>query len=99
MLVVCSRKGRLTMRCGCCVAPDQIDVLARAGYDFCELPASAARPFDDDAAAQPALRQIAAAPLRPEAFNILVPAALPLVEPGADHAALGTTSKPRRPRR
>jgi sugar phosphate isomerase/epimerase len=78
------------MRFGCCVGPDRIDVLARAGYDFCELPASAVRPFDDDAAAQPALRQIAAAPLRPEAFNVLVPAQLPLVGPGADLAALRT---------
>ena len=47
------------MRFGVCVPPDKIDILARAGYDFCELPASAVRPFDDDAAALPALRAIA----------------------------------------
>jgi len=76
------------MRFGCCVAPDQIDVLARAGYDFCELPAAAVQPFEEDAAALPALRALAAAPLRPEAFNILVPARLPLVGPQVDHAAL-----------
>jgi sugar phosphate isomerase/epimerase len=76
------------MRFGCCVAPDQIDLLARAGYDFCELPAAAVKPFEDDAAALPALRALAAAPLRPEAFNVLVPASLPLVGPQVDHGAL-----------
>ena len=76
------------MRFGCCVTPDKIEILARAGYDFCELPARCVLPFEDDAAALPALREIAAAPLRPEAFNILIPAELPLVGPRADPAAL-----------
>src|SRR3954471_11792859 len=76
------------MRFGCCVAPDQIDLIARAGYDFCELPAAAVQPFEDDAAALPALRAIAAAPLRPEAFNVLIPAKLPLVGPHVDRVAL-----------
>jgi sugar phosphate isomerase/epimerase len=76
------------MRFGCCVSPDQIDILARAGYDFCELPAGSVLPFEDEAAALPALRRIAAAPLRPEAFNVLVPAQLPMVGPRADLAAL-----------
>src|SRR4051812_14930647 len=76
------------MRFGCCVAPDQIDILARAGYDFCELPAAAVQPFEDDTAALPALRALAAAPLRPEAFNVLVPAKLPLVGPQVDRDAL-----------
>lgn len=76
------------MRFGCCVPPDKIEIIARAGFDFCELPASAVQPLDDDAAALPALRAIAAAPLRPEAFNVLVPATLPLVGPHADLAAM-----------
>jgi len=76
------------MRFGCCVSPNQIDVLAQAGYDFCELPARAVLPFDDDAAALPALRQIAAAPLRPESFNVLIPPELPMVGPRADLVAL-----------
>ncbi|MEO7911029.1 MAG: sugar phosphate isomerase/epimerase, partial [Roseiflexaceae bacterium] len=76
------------MRFGCCVAPNQIDILARAGYDFCELPAAAVHPFEHDAAALPALRALANAPLRPEAFNVLVPAKLPLVGPQVDLAAL-----------
>jgi D-psicose/D-tagatose/L-ribulose 3-epimerase len=76
------------MRFGCCVAADQIDILARAGYDFCELPAAAVLPFEDDAAALTALRALADAPLRPEAYNVLVPAKLPLVGPQVDRDAL-----------
>lgn len=76
------------MRFGCCVGPENIDVVARAGFDFCELPAAAVRPMEDDAAALPALRQIAAAPIRPESFNVLIPADLRLVGPTADMDAL-----------
>lgn len=72
------------MRFGCCVGPDQIDIVARAGFDFCELPAAAVLPLEDDAAALPALRAIERAALRPEAFNILVPPALRLVGPERD---------------
>lgn len=77
------------MRFGACVGTiEQIRVLAHAGYDFCELPAAAVQPFDDDTAALPALHAIAAAPLQPEAFNILVPGSLPMVRANADHGAL-----------
>lgn len=69
------------MRFGCCVSPDKIDVIAHAGFDFCELTASTVQPFEDDAAALPALRALDHAPLRPEAFNVLVPAKLPMVGP------------------
>jgi sugar phosphate isomerase/epimerase len=73
------------MRFGCCVSSiEQIKVLAEAGYDFCELPARLVQPFDDEAMALPALRAIADAPLRPEAFNVLVPAQLRLVGPDAN---------------
>ncbi len=73
------------MRYGCCVSSlEQINVLADAGFDFCELPARMVQPFDDEATALSALNAIAAAPLRPEAFNVLVPAQLPLVGPQAD---------------
>src|SRR5262245_46909521 len=76
------------MRFGCCVTLDKIDTLARAGSDFCQLPARSVLPFEDDAAALPALRQIAAAALRPEAFNILLPAELPLLGPHANLEAV-----------
>jgi len=76
------------MRFGVCVAPEAIAVAARAGFDFCELPARAVQPLEDDRAALPALRAIAAAPIRPEAFNVLIPATIPLVGPQADLAVL-----------
>ena len=76
------------MRFGCCVAPEQIGVVADAGFDYCELPARAVAPMEDDAAAAPALRAIAAARLRPEAFNVLVPAQLRMVGPEASLQAL-----------
>ena len=76
------------MRFGCCISPDAIPVLAGADYDFCELPARAVLPFEDDAGALSQLRMIAAAALRPEAFNLLVPAELPMAGPHADHDAL-----------
>lgn len=76
------------MRFGCCVPPDQVAVLAEAGFDFCELPTSAVRPFDTEAQALPTMRELAALPLPIESFNVLVPARLPLLGPGADHAAL-----------
>lgn len=77
------------MRYGVCVGNrEQIDIIARAGYDFCELPAAAVQPFDDDATALPAMRLLGAAALQAEAFNVLVPPALPLTGPKSDHAAL-----------
>ena len=77
------------MRYGCCVSTrEQIDVIARAGFDFCELPAKVVQPFDDDADALPALREFGAAPLPAEAFNVLVPPQLPLAGPKRDLGAL-----------
>lgn len=77
------------MRFGCCVSTrEQIDSLAQAGFDYCELPAKAVQPLDDDSTARPALRELGAAPLRAEAFNVLVPPQLPLLGPKADLEAL-----------
>lgn len=78
------------MRFGICIGPDQIDAVARMGFDFCELPARSVLPFEDDATAAAALHAIAAAPIRPESFNVLVPPELPLVGPKVDPAALRT---------
>ncbi len=72
------------MRYGCCVGPEQIGIVAAAGFDFCELPARAVLPLEDDAAALPALRAIAAAPIRPESFNVLVPGEIRMCGPVVD---------------
>jgi sugar phosphate isomerase/epimerase len=76
------------MRFGCCVDVDQVPVLAQAGYDFCELPARALRPSDDEPAALPALRAAGALLLRPESFNSLIPPELRLVGPTVDRSTL-----------
>lgn len=77
------------MRFGVCVStPQEIVILGRAGYDFCELPARAVLPFEDDLAALPAMRELDAAPLRAESFNSLVPGELPLCGPRVDLSAL-----------
>ena len=78
------------MRFGCCVNPEQIEILADAGFDFCELQARTVMPSDDEGAALPALRTLEAAPLRAEAFNVLVPPQLRMVGPSADFEALRT---------
>lgn len=72
------------MRFGCCGSPEQIGIIAAAGFDYCELPARAVLPLEDDAVALPALRAIAAAPIRPEAFNVLVPAEIRMCGPVVD---------------
>jgi sugar phosphate isomerase/epimerase len=72
------------MRYGCCVAPEQIEIVARTGFDFCELPARAVLPLEDDAAALPTLRALGRAKVRPEAFNVLVPPEIRLVGPEMD---------------
>lgn len=83
------------MRYGCCVnAVAQIHSVAEAGFDFCELPARMVQPFDDDMTALPALRAIDAAPLRPEAFNVLVPPQLPMAGPQADLESLRAYLRP-----
>ncbi len=76
------------MRYGVCVPPEQIGVAAAAGFDFCELPARAVLPLASDADAAASLSAIAAAPLRPESFNSLIPPELPLCGPAVDRDAL-----------
>ena len=76
------------MRFGCCVGVEQIGIAAEAGFDYCELPARAVLPLEGDATALPAMRELEAAPLRAEAFNVLVPPQLRMVGPEADLAAL-----------
>ncbi len=79
------------MRFGCCVAPEAIGVIADAGFDFCELPARAVLPMEDDAARAVGVPTTGRCRrLRPEAFNVLVPPQLPLVGPDVDRDALQT---------
>lgn len=82
------------MRFGVCVASlEEASIVARAGFDFCELPARLVQPFAGDATATPALRGLASMPIPVEAFNVLVPGELRLCGPHADHGALHTYAK------
>lgn len=87
----CDQKKGSAMRFGVCVSTvEEIEIIAHAGFDFCELPARAVLPFDQEAAVLPTLRALGSAPLPAESFNVLIPGELPLCGPRADHAALQT---------
>ena len=76
------------MRYGCCANPDSIAAVAAAGFDFCELPARALLPREDDHAVLASLNMLSRSPIALEAYNQLIPADLPIVGPQADHIAL-----------
>lgn len=76
------------MRYGCCANPDRIGAVAVAGFDFCELPARALVPREDDLAALPTLNALSQSPIPLEAYNQLIPADLPITGPHADHHEL-----------
>jgi sugar phosphate isomerase/epimerase len=76
------------MRFGICAPPDQAADLSAEGYDYVEWPLSrSAGVFDDDQYAD--LRRLAAQlPVRPEAWNVMLPARIVVVGPEADHDAM-----------
>jgi sugar phosphate isomerase/epimerase len=77
------------MRFGCCASPNQADAVARAGFDFIELPASSTLQADkdgDDFA--PTLAKLEHLPLPAEAFNVFLPGDLKIVGPEVDRERL-----------
>ena len=76
------------MRFGICAPPEQAAALAAVGYDYVEWPLHrTAGAFSDEEYA--ALRRLAGhLPVRPEAWNVMLPARIMVVGPEADHAAL-----------
>ena len=71
------------MRFGICAAPEQAAELAAVGYDYVEWPVN--RTVGKYGAAEYAgLRRLAAQlPVRPEAWNVLLPARIMVVGPAA----------------
>jgi D-psicose/D-tagatose/L-ribulose 3-epimerase len=53
---------------------DDVSVLARTGYDFCELSVEVLKPAESDTAATASLRQLDNLPLAAEVFNRFFPA-------------------------
>lgn len=79
------------MEFGCCVARDQLTALAAAGADYAELSIAGtvmAGEGDGDSAALSA--QLGALGVKPRAYNVLLPARLPVVGPAVDRDALAT---------
>lgn len=77
------------MRYGVCGGVDRAMRLAEAGYDYIEPAVSAVLvPDSDEAAWTEHRRKLDAMPLRPEAFNMFVPARLKVVGPEVDATAL-----------
>ena len=76
------------MRFGICAPPEQAAALAAVGYDYVEWPLSrTAGTFSEDEYAD--LRRLAAhLPVRPETWNVMLPARIMVVGPEADHPAL-----------
>lgn len=72
------------MRLGCCVTPDLIDAAAAAGYDYVELPVSAVLPERPETEFEPVREQLRSAPLKPEAWQFLLPPELKVAGPDVD---------------
>ena len=76
------------MELGCCIAPEQLPLLAQAGGDYAEFTvARAVMEGDDDAFAR-LLALVADAPLKPRAYNVLLPGDLAVVGPAVDRVRL-----------
>lgn len=76
------------MRFGVCAGPEQSAAVAGAGFEYLELGvAGHLRPEQPEAEVLPALQQaLSASPLRPEAYNGLLPGDLKVVGPETDPA-------------
>jgi sugar phosphate isomerase/epimerase len=75
---------------GVCAPPEKAQALAEAGFDYIELSACADLvPLEDNGVWAVRRTKLEKLPLRPEAFNLFVPAQLKIVGPDADPCALG----------
>ncbi len=71
---------------GCCANLHQVATVARAGFDFIELPVvHTLMPDADGDAFAPTLAELEASPLPVESFNLFLPGDLRLVGPDVDH--------------
>ncbi|MGC4043828.1 MAG: sugar phosphate isomerase/epimerase family protein [Armatimonas sp.] len=78
------------MRFGVCAGLEQVPALAEAGFDYFEPGVvSALMPLSSTTEWQAMRARLEAMPLRPEAFNMFVPASLKIVGPNVDPHALG----------
>ena len=76
------------MRFGICAPPERAAELAAVGYDFVEWPLSRTVGVMDDEAYGELRRLAAGLPVRPEAWNVMLPGHIKVVGPELDHDAL-----------
>lgn len=76
------------MELGCCIPPEQLPLLAQAGGDYAEFTVARAVMGGDDDDFARLLAQVAASPLEPRAYNVLLPGDLAVVGPAVEQARL-----------
>lgn len=72
------------MRFGCCVGPDEIEIVGAAGYDYVELAVATVKPEQPDSEFEPIRERLESFDIRPEAWNILFAGEMKLVGPEVD---------------
>jgi len=75
------------MRFGICTTPDNIDVLAPAGFDYAELSLNTIAALDPDAY-ESLRRQVGTSPIKVESFNGFFPWSMRVVGPNANPEAI-----------
>ena len=78
------------MQLGCCIAPDQLHDLAAAGGEYAEFTVAGTVMGGDEAAFEELVARVAAAPIKPLAYNVLLPGDYTVVGLAVDRARLET---------
>lgn len=78
------------MQLGCCIGPDQLHELAGAGGEYAEFTVAGTIMGGDESAFARLTAQVAAAPIKPLAYNVLLPGDYTVVGPAVDRARLET---------
>ena len=76
------------MKFGCCGSEDRLDAIQNAGYDYFEPPVPVLRANLPDTEFEPLRRYFQNAPVKPEAFNLFVPADLKITGDSVDFQLL-----------
>jgi sugar phosphate isomerase/epimerase len=76
------------MQLGCCVSPEQLPILAAAGGEYAEFTVAGTVMGGDEAAFVRLLERVAESPVKPAAYNVLLPTDLVMVGPAVDRARL-----------
>lgn len=75
------------MRYGICTSPDNLELLERLGYDYIEMSVTATMKLSEEER-ECYRRKLADSPVKCEAFNILFPKTMELVDGNTDETAL-----------